>query len=119
MNKYFYLDESPIYKNKYIIRMSHEQSVLLFPNGTNGSYAIFPARLLNLSYAQYLRYCRDKIGAELIGKNKRYVTPYFDNSPEAKQLVKLLNARMEFIVNERKYPYEYKEDNGTVSRVPL
>ena len=116
--KYFYLDESPIYKNKYMIRMNHDY--FLFPNGTNGSYNVFIARVLNLSYAQFLRYCRDKVGAELIGKNQRYVIPLFDNTAEAKMLVKLLNARMSFIMNEHEYPYNYKEEaDGTVSRTSL
>lgn len=113
--RYFYLDESPVYPNKFIIRMEHNN--FLFPNGTKGSYNVFAARLLNLSYAQYLRYCRDRVGAELVGKNKKYVVALFDLTKEAQMLVKLLNSRMEFINNERQYPYEYKEENdGSITR---
>ena len=49
MEKYFYLEESPIYKNKYIIRLNHDK--FLFPTGTSGSYNILVARVWNLSYA--------------------------------------------------------------------
>lgn len=116
--KYFYLDESPIYKNKLVIRMEHEGN--LFPNGTSGSYNVFPARLMSLSYADYLRYCRDRLGAELIGKNTRYVVPYFDLTNEARMLVRLLNTRMNYIVNEREYPYDFvEEEDGSIRRIPF
>ena len=78
MEKYFYLEESPIYKNKYIIRLNHDK--FLFPTGTSGSYNVFIARVLNLSYADYLRYSRDRLGAELIGKQSRYVMAYYDKN---------------------------------------
>ena len=116
--QFFYLDDSPLYKNKYVIRFNIDKS--LFPNGTTGSYNIFQARLLNLSYAEYLRFCRDKLGAELIGKGSRYMFPYFDNNEEVKLLVKLLNTRMSYIVNEKEYPYEYSEvENGDITRTPF
>ena len=119
MKKYFYLDESPFYKNKYMICLNHD--LFLFPTGTTGSFNVFIARVLNLSYADFLRYCRDRLGAELIGKNKRYVIPYFDkNNESTSALIKLLNTRMEYIMNEHEYPFEYMEDeNGSVVRTPF
>ena len=118
MKKYFYLEESPFYKNKYVIRMNHE--LFLFPHGTSGSYNVFVARLLNLSYANYLRYARDRLGAELVGKNTRYVVPYYDNNASTSALIKLLNTRMEYIMNEHEFPFDYTEDNdGNVSRTPF
>lgn len=117
MKKYFNLVESPLYANKYIIEMNYDN--FLFPNGTNGSYQVFVARLLNLSYADYLRYARDRLGAELIGKKSKYVTVYFDRTKEVEMFVKLLNTRMEFIMNEHQYPFEYKENNGEVERIPF
>lgn len=118
MKKYFYLEESPFYQNKYIIRLNHE--LFLFPHGTSGSYNVFIARLLNLSYADYLRYSRDRLGAELVGKNIRYVVPYYDNNASTSALIKLLNTRMEYIMNEHAFPFDYTEDNdGNVSRTPF
>ena len=115
---YFYLDDSPIYKGKYLIRLNHNN--FLFPHGTSGSYNVFIARVLNLSYAQSLRYCRDRLGAELIGKNTRYVVPYFEKTNEVKMFVKLLNSRMKLIMNEHEFPYEYKEEeDGSVNRIPF
>ena len=116
MSKQFYtLDTSPLYKNKYVIRFDLDMKY--FPNGTTGSYNVFMARLMGLSYAEFLRYCRDKLGAELIGKGNRYVIPYFNNTEEVQLLVKLLNARMNYIVNEKEFPFEYKmNENGEVER---
>lgn len=118
MKKYFYLEESPAYKNKYVIRLNHD--LFLFPHGTSGSYNVFIARLLNLSYADYLRYSRDRLGAELVGKNTRYVIPYYNNDTNTLAFIRLLNSRMEFIMNEHEFPYEYTEDeNGEVTRQPF
>ena len=117
MEKYFYLEESPIYKNKYIIRLNHDK--LLFPTGTSGSYNVFIARVLNLSYADYLRYSRDRLGAELIGKQSRYVMAYYDKNQTTEAFIKLLNKRMEYIMNEHNFPYEYKEENGEIKRIPF
>jgi hypothetical protein len=117
MEKYFYLDESPIYKNKYIIRLNHDK--FLFPTGTSGSYNVFIARVLNLSYADYLRYSRDRLGAELVGKQSRYVVAYYDKNQATEAFVKLLNKRMEYIMHEHSFPYEYKEENGEVKRIPF
>ena len=117
MEKYFYLDESPVYKNKYIIRLNHDK--FLFPTGTSGSYNVFIARVLNLSYADYLRYSRDRLGAELIGKQSRYVMAYYDKNQTTEAFIKLLNKRMEYIMNEHNFPYEYKEEHGEVKRTPF
>lgn len=117
MEKYFYLDESPVYKNKYMIRLNLDK--FLFPTGTSGSYNVFIARVLNLSYADYLRYSRDRLGAELIGKQSRYVIAYYDKNQDTEAFVKLLNKRMEYIMNEHSFPYEYKEENGEVKRIPF
>lgn len=117
MGKYFSLVESPLYTNKCVIEMHHEN--FLFPNGTNGSYQVFVARLLNLSYTDYLRYARDRLGAELIGKKSKYITVYFDKTKEVDMFVKLLNSRMEFIMSEQKFPFDYIEKDGEVDRIPF
>ena len=118
MNNYFYLDDSSIYKNKYLIRLNHD--LFLFPRGTSGSYGVFIARVLNLSYTDCLRYMRDKLGAELIGKNCRYITPYFDNTPEVKLFVELLNKRMKLIMLEHQHPYQLMEEgSGQIVKIPF
>ncbi len=118
MSKFFYFDESPIYTNKYILRLNIDN--FLFPKGTNGSFNVFPARVLNLSYADYLRYTRDRLGAELVGKGTKYVVPYFDRNETTDAFVKLLNKRMEYIMEEHRHPYDYKEvEEGRIEIVPF
>ena len=117
IKNFFFLDDSPLYKSKYVIRFDVDKEY--FPNGTKGSYNVFMARLLNLSYAEFLRYCRDQLHAEIIGKGNRYVIPYFDNTPEVQLLVKLLNVRMNYIINEREYPFDYVKIDDKVEKVPF
>lgn len=118
MAKYFYLDSSPIYKDKYVIRLNHELFPFLTP--IKGSYNIIIARLLNLSYADYLRYSRDRLGADLIGKGHRYVVPYYDKNNNTEALIKLLNSRAKYVLKQYEDPYEYKEDKeGNVTKVLL
>lgn len=118
MKKYFYLQNNPVYQDKYMIYFDCPSAY--FPKGTDGSYDVLIARLLGLSYPDYLRFARDRLGAELIGKNRKYVTVLFNIGNETVEtFIKLLNLRMEYIINEHDFPYDYKEDNGEVKRVPF
>lgn len=75
---------------------------------TEGSFNLLPARLMQLNYADYLRMCRDMCGATIVGKGQKYPVAYFGGSPQAmivtRQLVKLLNARANLALWDRKYP---------------
>ena len=118
MKRYFYLQHSPVYQDKYVIYFHYP--VKYFPNGTEGSYDVFIARLMGLSYADYLRWARDRLDAELVGKGSRYVTVLFNGSlPAVSAFVNLLNKRMEYTINEHDFPYKYKEENGKVIRIPF
>ena len=70
----------------------------------NESYNVLFARLMNLSYAQYLRFCRDILDAELVGKNKIYPIPYFVKNPKTVAFVRMLNTEMNLIMWEREHP---------------
>lgn len=94
---YFSYRES-IIDNKYIIIPIHENIPL---KGTKGSYAILAARVLDLSYANYCRLCRDQFGAELIGKDSYYPKPLFQETKELKELINILNQRMAEILSEK------------------
>lgn len=97
----FKIDESPNYPGKWVIRPVHENFHL---ERTNGSFNLIAARLMNLSYAQYLRFCRDICGAEIYGKNTKYPIAYFKNTPVLGQLVRLLNNRANLVLWEREHP---------------
>lgn len=91
-NKYFHCEESFANLGKYIIRPNFDKLPL---KCTIGSYNILPARLMNLSYAQYLRMCRDIYGAEVTGKKTMYPIAYFSNEEQAAKLLKELDKRVE------------------------
>lgn len=113
MEKYFYLEESP-YLPTYCMLYSNIDK-MPFPNGTKGSYNLLPARVLGLDYSDFLRFARDVLNAKIMGKNERYPRAYFRKTPEVLQMVKLLNKRMELIMNLRAKPYELKKQvNGDI-----
>ena len=99
--KCFEREESASYPGKYIIRPIHDNFHLDY---TDGSFNIICARLMGLSYADYLRMCRDCFGAEIIGKGSLYPVPYFKFSKELVDLVASLNARANFVLWEREHP---------------
>ena len=100
MKKYFRFEESVEAPHKFIILPNHENIAKFFKPPITGSYGLLPARLLNLSPAQYCRFCRDVLGAEIIGKNCKYIAIYFKKTEEAQMLLRLLNKRMEFLEKE-------------------
>lgn len=101
MTNYFYVDETPVVPDSWIIRVNHE-ALQLKP--TVGSYNLLMARFLNLSYADYLRLCRDSFQATIIGKNTYYPVAYFKDKLLANELCRLLNARVEYVLCVKKTP---------------
>jgi hypothetical protein len=93
--KYFNFESVPNRENKFMISPNYEA---LHLKGTTGSYNILPARLMELSYAQYLIMCRELFGAELIGKGTLYVYPLFERNDLTYQFLKLLNSRADYII---------------------
>ena len=99
--KIFYRDDSAAQPGKYMIRADLEKFHLNF---TEGSYNIIGARLMGLTYAQYLRMCRDVYGAEIIGKGGMYPYPVFKLSRGLEELIDQLNARANLVLWEREHP---------------
>ena len=117
MIKYFTLESSMTEKGKFLIKVNPD----LFPleKPISGCLNLLPARLLGLSYADYLRFARDVLDAKVIGKNELYPTPYFSGSDAIMELVKLLNKRMQLIMYDREHPYIIKEnEDGKLEKVP-
>ena len=110
IQKYFYLTPSHSCPDKYIIALDFDK----FPYmTTSGSYNLLFARLMNLPYGQYLRFCRDCAGATLIGKNQLYPIALFDNNRKANRLVEILNGRMSLVMWEIEHP-DWKEHQQVV-----
>ena len=99
--KVFYRDESASYPGKYLIKADLDAFCLKY---TEGSYNIIQARLMGLTYAQYLRMCRDCFGAEIIGKNSNYPVAYFTRGEQLEMLLAQLNARANLVIWEREHP---------------
>lgn len=74
-------------ENTYLIGFSHEK---FFGGEASGSYHIIGARILGLTYANYLRYIRDNFNAELRGK-EGYSYPVFKDIDSCKKAVNHLN----------------------------
>ena len=94
--EYFVLEESPTRNGKYFLRSNLDMFASI---STKGSYNLLPARLMNLSYAQYLRYCRDIIGGEITGKGNKYPIVHFDYNEKAVNFLTTLNTRIYIVYN--------------------
>lgn len=99
--KVFELDESGYQPNKYILLFHPDQ---FHCESTTGSFALMAARLLNISYADYCRLCRDVLGAEIVGKGSMYPIVYFKKNQETLMFVRLLNSRATAVMWEREHP---------------
>jgi len=105
--KYFILEESAYHPNKYIIRPDLDK----FPDiSTEGSFAVLAARVMNLSYAQYCRMCRDIFRAEIIGKRDKYPRVLFTDSHSPRALLKVLNAQMNLIMYAKEHPLTEEQE---------
>ena len=82
---------TPVFKNLPITR-------------TTGSFNLLPARLCNLSYAQYLRFARDILGAEITGKGRLYPIAIFKQTEEFFQFKKLLNETVKYLLHIKNFP---------------
>ena len=99
--KYYHLEESVSNPGKYLIHLNFDEPTLprMF---TAGSYNVLMARLLNMPYSEFLRFCRDCYGADIQGRKCMYPLPVFENNAKTMELVKMLNERMTIVVEERK-----------------
>ena len=95
----FVRDESVSQPGKYIIRPNHDNFHLNF---TEGSFNVICARLFGITYAQYLRMCRDCYGAEIIGKGSQLPVAYFKATKELADLIKQLNERANLVLAARR-----------------
>lgn len=99
--KCFERSESASQPGKYIVRPIYENFYL---DSTSGSFNVIGARLMGITYAQYLRMCRDIYGAEIIGKDSKYPFPVFKLSKGLEDLINELNARANLVLWEREHP---------------
>ena len=101
IRQYYHLEESVSNPGKYLIHLNFDEPTLprMF---TAGSYNVLMARLFNMPYSEFLRFCRDCYGADIQGRKCMYPLPVFENNTKTMELVKMLNERMTVVVEERK-----------------
>ena len=99
MKNYFYLEESASMPKKFLICPNHDR---LHLENTNGSFNIICARVMGLSYANYLRMCRDRYGADIIGKGNKYPVAFFEKNEKTNELVAILNSKAKEILKGKK-----------------
>lgn len=80
---------------------------------------ILPARLLKLSYPDYLQTCVDDFNAKIEIEDGIPI-PIFSKTDLVKLFLQILNARLEYIIWEKKHPYDIIEnENGELELVPF
>lgn len=113
MGKYFIKEKSPSH-NKYYIKPVLEN---LHMSDLKGSANIMMARVMGLTYADYLRFCRDEFNAIIEGKNNLYPVAYFDFSEGLDVLLKLLNKRAQYLCRRRETPWEIIEEEDKLIKI--
>ncbi len=101
IRQYYHLEESVGNPGKYIIHLNFDEPTLPAMY-TAGSYNVLMARLMNMPYCEFLRFCRDRYGADVQGRKNMYPLPIFEKNEKTMELVKELNIRMTIVVDERK-----------------
>ena len=99
MKNYFWVDESVLCPGRYYIALNHEKLRIL---SCRGSCNIICARVIGLSYANYLRFCRDVYDGEIRGKNTGYPIVVFYDKKKAEELAEFLNKQVKHIILELK-----------------
>lgn len=105
----FSLDMTPD-ETGLVLRVDHSKFHCTY---TEGSYTVLPARLLGISYADFLRLCRDEFDAEIFGRGTLYPVPYFRYTEKSKALVTLLNSIARQVLFARENP-DYFEHKAAV-----
>lgn len=98
--KYFKVIDAPYDNGHYII--SGTDSYYNYFKWTDGSYNVYHARIMGLTYASYLRMARDVYGAGLRGKGHKYPTAYFNNKKDAEKLARVLDERLSYLIRNSK-----------------
>lgn len=62
-----------------------------------GSYNVLGARILGLSYGDYLRFLVQN-GATIVGKKSKYVSFFFEKKEDAIKIQKLLNSYLVWVL---------------------
>ena len=90
--KYFKVDKmmSSI-KDEYGVWMKEEEQMIYYP--IQGSFLVLFARIMGLSYPDFLRFVRDTYNARLSGKGHKYISFYFPTKQDAENFANMIDNR--------------------------
>ena len=91
MKAFFYCEEFGSTK-RFCMRMHDDIYNTIGGIDRMGSFAIVPARVLGISYPNYLRYVREKYNATLM-KNGNFITYFFKDKKDGDKLALELSKR--------------------------
>lgn len=93
---YFQVIQSPYStKGEYFIQLKESATKYFTP--MKGSFNVLNARLMGLTFPDYLRYISAKYNAHIIGKTI-YPIIYFENEQDAKNLANELDKRLLYVL---------------------
>jgi len=106
----------------YQLSMNNGARVMITPKvenlpfkKTEGSLNVLAARVMEISYADFLRLCRDEFGAQITGKGHKYPVAYFELNEPFYAFLKLLNTRMDFILKREALRKKQEQEENNVS----
>lgn len=95
MNKYINYEKEPIQKLYRLVKSDIVYDTIVY---TDSSYNVLYARLLGLSWANFLRFIRDNYDAEIKGKESLYPVFWFKNKAKVSELANLLDERFKYVI---------------------
>lgn len=91
--KAFFLESCPWDLDTYVISNNFDQIVMPI---INTSYQLLQARLVGMTYQEYLDFCKYSLGAEVIKRpNQRWAFIHFKDTSDTKKFVEILNNKFD------------------------
>lgn len=89
----FFLDQVPWSDDEYIISNRFDEIEMPM---IQTSYQLLQARLVGMTYMEFLEFCRDSLGAKVTRRpNQRWGSIYFKDTAEVRKFVEVLNKKFE------------------------
>lgn len=100
--KYFTYRETVENNPDRVVIVPHNYDTFPLNTREGGSYALAPARVLGLSYPDYLRFLRESFPEDVSieGKGHKYPIAYWRKGKTFYVFLDLLNAKLELAIKE-------------------
>lgn len=91
--KAFFLESCPWDLDTYVISNNFDQIVMPM---INTSYQLLQARLVGMTYKEYLNFCKYSLGAEVIKRpNQRWAFIHFKDTSDTNKFIEILNNKFD------------------------